>query len=42
MLIIGEYDKYLAAWIRPALHAVYPSSAPAPATGTSDALGARR
>jgi uncharacterized SAM-binding protein YcdF (DUF218 family) len=23
-LIIGEYDKYLAAWMRPALDAVYP------------------
>ena len=25
LLIIGEYDKYLAAWIRPALNEVYPA-----------------
>ncbi len=25
LLIIGEYDKYLAAWIRPVLGAVYPA-----------------
>jgi len=25
LLIIGEYGKYLAAWIRPALNAVYPA-----------------
>ncbi len=24
LLIIGEYDKYLAAWLRPALNAMYP------------------
>jgi uncharacterized SAM-binding protein YcdF (DUF218 family) len=26
LLIVGEYDKYLAAWIRPALSAVYPAA----------------
>jgi uncharacterized SAM-binding protein YcdF (DUF218 family) len=34
LLIIGEYDKYLAAWIRPALEAVYPPP-PAPPSGTA-------
>lgn len=28
LLIIGEYDKYLAAWLRPALSAIYPLDAP--------------
>jgi hypothetical protein len=31
LLIIGEYDKYLAAWMRPALNAVYP---PPPGSGS--------
>jgi uncharacterized SAM-binding protein YcdF (DUF218 family) len=36
-LIVGEYDKYLGAWIRPALNVINPaSSAAAPAGSTGE------
>ncbi len=36
LLIVGEYHKYLAAWMRPLLYAVLPPEpAPAPLTRTS-------
>src|SRR5258708_38464072 len=41
VLIITEYEKYLAAWIRPGLNAINPASAPTPGPGTSPE-GARR
>jgi uncharacterized SAM-binding protein YcdF (DUF218 family) len=40
-LIVTEYEKYLAAWIRPVLNALNPASAPTAGTGNT-AEGARR
>jgi uncharacterized SAM-binding protein YcdF (DUF218 family) len=35
LLIIAEYDKYLAAWVRPAIDAVYPAP-PAPTRSAAE------